>query len=78
MSKFYFTFGSDDELQLHVGGWIVIEADDYYDARVKFTEKYGVTEGGYLPFAFQYSEEEFKQTNMYRRGQNLGHGEWEK
>src|SRR5574344_1218486 len=75
MEKFYFTFGCDEK-QIHDGGLIVIEANNYYEAREKFVEKYGIDKDGCLPFAFQYTEEQFKQTSMYKRGKNFNHGEW--
>ena len=74
--KFYFTFGSDPENQIHVGGWVVIEAKDYFKAREKFVERYGLNKDNSAPFAFQYTEEEFKNTIMYKQGSNFGHGEW--
>lgn len=30
-----------------------------------------------MPFAFFYSEQEFKATSMYEKNSNLGHGCWE-
>ena len=69
MDNYYFTFGTGKDFP-YQGGWVVVKANSYGEARNKFKEKFG-TRDGYLPFAFQYSEEEFELSGMDKRG-NFG------
>lgn len=73
--KYYFTFGADSG-HAHCGGWVVIEAKDYDSAREEFDERYGLSSTGVSRFAFQYDEDSFKKTIMFKQNSNWGHGEW--
>jgi len=50
MQKFYFTFGFG---QVHEGGFHIIEADHYMQARKKMHERFG------SKWAFQYPEDDW-------------------
>lgn len=58
MEKFYFTFGEHPEYP-YQDGYITIEANSWYEARDIFAQRFGLTRAGYLPFAFQYTREEW-------------------
>ena len=74
MKRYYFTFGSEGA---ESGGWLVIEADNLADAQEKFITFYGpkAYRDGCLNYCSAYTEDEFKQTSMYKNG-NLSQWEW--
>lgn len=68
----YVTFGTNG--QIYDGGWIRINAENREEAIEKMIERYGeenFNEHGLYRFAFMYTEEEFKETEMYQNG-NMG------
>ena len=66
--KYYFTFGVDSPVMPFKGGWTLVLADDYEDARRIFTRMHGKAPTGFLPFAEQYDEAQFKATRMSKCG----------
>ena len=65
MNKYYFTFGTEG--QLKKGGYILIYANSIKEAQEKFIKRYGdrAWKGeNILNYAFHYTEEEFKKTDM--------------
>lgn len=70
MKTFYFTYGLNG--QPFVGGWTEIVARDFHDACQTFKRLHPCKHGNLLNCASVYTEEEFKQTEMYVRGNNLG------
>lgn len=70
---FYFTFGSDPKMP-YQGGWIVIYAENRVHAQSKFSDYFRESawiRPGTLAYAFDYTAEEFRKTNMWRTG-NMG------
>lgn len=67
--KFYYTFGSEG--QPYDGGWVEIIAEDFHEADKLFNKRYGCSPGGFIRCAGRYTEETFKKTSMYKRG-NFG------
>ena len=70
---FYFTFGvagKSEGSQLYDGGYLVIYAESERKAREMFEFRYGLNKDGLLPFAFDYTEEQWKQSvSKYYEGQ---------
>lgn len=75
MKKYYITYGMSDS-QPFKGGWSTVYAKNEEQARKKHAKKYGFTDGGYLRFAFSYSEERWEEMDMKDEG-NLGYFEHE-
>lgn len=69
MPKFYFTYGSEGHP--YVGGWTEIIAPDEEIARGVFRGIHPNPDSDLLKCSSVYSEEQFKQTSMYRNG-NMG------
>lgn len=70
MSKFYFTYGFDD--QPFKGGWTEIEAEDFRMACTVFRAFHPDRYPGCLNCCDYYTEERFKQTCMAGPDGNLG------
>lgn len=75
MAKFYFTYGYEG--YAFKGGWTVIEAGDYFNAKNAFLAYHGGYSTGCFPCSMMYDEEEFARTGMAENG-NLGAFEWER
>ena len=72
MQKFYFTFGSSTTFP-YQNGWIIINADDLSSACDYFRKMFpNPRNKDIVNCAFIYSEEEFKETIMYKYNSNLG------
>lgn len=69
--KYYFTFGSDKDFPYY-GGWIIIEAANEIMARDLFQAIFPNKNHDILNCAWVYTEERFKQTDMYKKNDNLG------
>ena len=66
MKKYYFTYGYEG--YPFNGGWTIVRADSRETA-IKACEIFHPARSGQIfNFAGVYSEEEFKQTSMYRNG----------
>lgn len=74
MSNFYFTFTMDQG-----GGWAVVKANNIHDAIRMFQIAHPHPNGDdYVNCAFYYTEEDFKNTTMYKnRKANFDRGEVE-
>lgn len=70
MAKFYFTYGTDG--QPFSGGWTEVEADDMHIACGLFRAVHPDKDSGYLNCSSVYTEESFKNTEMYLEG-NFGY-----
>lgn len=68
---FFFTYGADDALQAHKGGWTVVEADTMPAAMAAYDMYYRRNSRGLRPFCDIYTEERFRKTDMYKNG-NFG------
>ncbi len=69
--KYYFTFGSDEDFPYY-GGWVIIEAANETMARELFAIIYPNKHHTTLNCAWVYSEEDFEQTDMFKKNNNLG------
>lgn len=72
MAKFYFTYGSEG--YDYVGGWteVTVDAPNDYDAAISaFNIVHPKADDECIRCAFIYTENEFKRTSMYEKG-NLG------
>lgn len=58
INNYYFTFGDYDELPYKYG-YVIIKATDYWQARSKFKERFGMTRNRTLPFMFEYDQSEW-------------------
>ena len=67
--KFYFTYGSDQG-----GGWSVVMADTVDRAYHVFKLYHPMTKDGLLPYSGILTEDDFKKSEMYKRGTNFGVG----
>lgn len=72
MSKYYFTYGRDDDSQAFKGGWTEVEAANRQLAYAAFKAFHPKNEDGFLPFCSCYSEEEFAASGMNGPEGNLG------
>ena len=74
MNNYYITFGSEG--QPFKGGGIIIEAETIEQACKIFRAmyQYEETNDTLLKFCSIYTEETFKQTEMYKGNDNLGAG----
>ena len=74
MNNYYITFGSEG--QPFKGGWIIIEAETIEQACKIFRamHQYKETNDTLLKFCSIYTEEAFKQTEMYKGNDNLSAG----
>jgi hypothetical protein len=68
--KFYFTYGTS-ETQPFYGGWTEVIAEDFDQAIERFYTKHPMKTPGIINCAFMYTEEEFKKTDMFKKG-NIG------
>lgn len=71
MSKYYFTYGSDESYPF-AGGWTEVEAANRKLAYAAFKAFHPKNEDGFLPFCECYSEEEFAVSGMNDVKGNLG------
>lgn len=62
---FYFTYG-ESENQPYVGGWTVVEAETLEEAKKAYIAYHPLTAEELISCACINSEEEFKETVMYR------------
>lgn len=69
--KYYFTFGSDEAFPYY-GGWVIIEAANEIMARDLFAIIFPNRRHNTLNCAWVYTEEKFKQTDMYKKNDNMG------
>lgn len=72
MNHYYFTYGSDG--QPFCGGWTDVIAPDMESACGAFRVFHPDVTYGLLNCCAVYTEEQFKETCMYRSGRNLGAG----
>ncbi len=73
MENYYFTFGSSSTYPFQ-DGWITIKAPDMHLASEMFKSTYpNPYDEDMLNCAFVYSEEEFKETEMYKQQSNRGY-----
>lgn len=72
MTKYYFTYGRDDESRASKGGWTEVEAADRELAYAAFKAFHPKNEDGFLPFCECYSEEEFAASGMNGEKGNCG------
>lgn len=74
MNNYYITFGSEG--QPFKDGWIIIEVETIEQACKIFRAmyQYKETNDTLLKFYSIYTEEGFKQTEMYKDNDNLGAG----
>jgi hypothetical protein len=73
MKKWFFTFGTDSKFP-YQNGWIEIHADSINEALAKFETRFGdkaFVRPGIYNYAFDYTEERFIQTGMFKGG-NFG------
>jgi hypothetical protein len=66
MARYYFTYGSEG--QPFVGGWTEIEAPNGHAACAAFRAYHPDKTDGLLNCSSVYSEEEFKRSVMYEKG----------
>ena len=72
MKKYYFTFGIEG--QPFEGGWVIVEAQNIEQAIAVFRAVFPDESEGIVNCADYYSEERFKQTEMYKKNSNCGSG----
>jgi len=73
LKKYYFTFGADEKFPYR-GGWVEVYAKSLKHAKMFFQENYPNRKNyDCLNCADYYTEEAFKDTNMFNQG-NLGKG----
>ena len=78
MQKYYFTYGTAEHFPFK-GGWSVIEGElTEIQARKIFRTIHPDIHENVLNCAFVYTEDEFKNTEMWKNGDNLGNGEMER
>lgn len=70
MPKFYFTYGTDPDYPFQ-GGWTEIEAPDPKTAEDIFEMFHPSRKIATLNCAFAYTEEKFKDTEMYKSKDNF-------
>lgn len=73
LNRYYFTYGTDPRYP-YSGGWTEIIAPDAKTACSIFSAVHPDRVEGLLNCAFLYPEKEFIKTEMYRDGDNFGHG----
>lgn len=66
MCKFYFTYGTDG--QPFYGGWTEVDAPDGHAACAAFRAYHPDKHEGLINCSSIYTEERFKETEMYRSG----------
>ena len=69
LKKYYYTYGTEN--QPYRGGWTEVEAPSAFIASAVFRLIHPDNEDGLMNCAGMYTEENFKQTNMYVNG-NFG------
>ena len=67
MTKYYFTYGRDDESRASKGGWTEVEAPDFESACSVFRMYHPNKIEPLLNCCTVYTEENFKKTSMYQR-----------
>lgn len=76
MQTFYFTFGVSDSFP-YKGGWAEVVAHSKEAAIGLFRLRHADRHEGIVNCSDIYTEEQFKQTEMYTNG-NFGHRCWER
>lgn len=71
-NNYYFTFGSSPSFP-YQNGWVMIQAPNK-QAAIQIFNAYYPPKSECVNCAFIYTEEEFKQTIMYKQNENLGAG----
>ena len=75
-NRYYFTLGTNEGFPFH-GGWVEVVAHDLDEAIERYAKFFPPRElNGFVNCAFMYPEEQFKDTSMAKRGENMGHGCW--
>lgn len=75
-NRYYFTFGRDEQFP-YQDGWVVVEAETASIAAKLFSMMFPNPRPGcenIMNCSFMYPEKDFIQTEMYRDGENFGHG----
>lgn len=73
MPYYYFTFGTDPGYPFQ-NGWVKIQAPSRREATEIFAIYFPSRDDECVNCAFIYEEEEFKETSMYKKNDNLGAG----
>lgn len=73
MIKMIFTYGSYSLRHPFQGGWTEVVAESQQEALRIFTDRHPLVDG-LVPCARIYTEDEFKETVMYKSGKNFGKG----
>lgn len=73
--KLYFTYGTSERMPFK-GGWSIVEGETYEQCLALYKLVHKQPDPDCINCAFIYTEEEFKETIMYKEG-NLGHKTWE-
>lgn len=73
MKNYYFTFGTSPSFP-YQNGWVLVQAPNRQAAIQIFSAYYPAKYELLVNCSFIYTEEEFKETIMYRDRENLGAG----
>ena len=73
--RLYFTYGTSDKMPFK-GGWSIAEGKSYEECLALYKVAHPQEDPTCVNCAFIYTEDEFKETSMYKDG-NMGHKTWE-